>query len=87
MPRTITFQPSPELSAFIEAQIKTGGFSSQSEVVRAGLRLLQEQAAASKLQQLRRLIDEGESSGEPIPWDIEGFLAKVTKDPDDSTDD
>lgn len=84
MPRTITFQPSPELSAFIEAQIETGGFSNQSEVVRAGLRLLQEQAAASKLQQLRRLIDEGEASGEPIPWDVEGFLSKVSKDRDDT---
>ncbi|GGX66485.1 type II toxin-antitoxin system ParD family antitoxin [Saccharospirillum salsuginis] len=87
MSRTITFQPSPELSAFIEAQIETGGFASQSEVVRAGLRLLQEQTAASKLQQLRRLIEEGETSGEPIPWDVEGFLAKVTKDTDGSTDD
>jgi antitoxin ParD1/3/4 len=87
VPRTITFQPSTELSAFIEAQIQTGGFSSQSEVVRAGLRLLQEQTAASKLQQLRQLIDEGEASGEPVHWDVDGFLAKVTRENDGTTND
>ena len=87
MPRTITFQPSPELSAFIEAQIETGGFSNQSEVVRAGLRLLQEQTAASRLQQLRKLIDEGEASGAPIPWDVEGFLAKLNRENNGTTDD
>lgn len=87
MPRTITFQPSPELNAFIEAQIETGAFSNQSEVVRAGLRLLQEQTAASKLQELRRLIDEGEASGEPVPWDVEGFLARVNRECNGSKND
>ena len=85
MPRTITFQPSDELSAFIEAQIHTGAFASQSEVVRAGLRLLQEQMAASKLQQLRQLLDEGENSGEPASWDVETFLARMNQADDDST--
>ncbi len=60
MPRTTIFQPSPELGAFIEAQIQTGSDTNQSEVVRAGLRLLQEQVADSKLEQFRNLIDEGE---------------------------
>ena len=85
MPRTITFQPSDELSSFIEAQIHAGAFSSQSEVVRAGLRLLQEQMAASKLQQLRQLLDEGENSGEPTTWDVEAFLYRMNQADDDST--
>ena len=85
MPRTITFQPSDELSAFIEAQIHTGAYASQSEVVRAGLRLLQEQMAASKLQQLRQLLDDGENSGEPTTWDVDAFLSRMNQADDDTT--
>jgi len=77
MSRTITFQPSKELGEFIETLIQTGSYNNQSEVVRAGLRLLQEQTAASKLQQLRNLIDEGEASGELTSWDVESFLARM----------
>lgn len=83
MPRTITFQPSAELSAFIEAQILTGAYASQSEVVRAGLRLLQEQMATSKLQQLRQLIEDGENSGEPTTWDVDSFLSRMNRTDDD----
>ncbi len=79
MSRTITFQPSPELGEFIDSLIQTGSYNTQSEVVRAGLRLLQEQTAASNLEQLRRLIDEGEASGSPIPWDVDTFLQKMRK--------
>ncbi len=41
-----------------------------STLIIEGLRLLQEKQAASKLEILRQLIDEGESSGEPVDWDI-----------------
>ena len=34
---------SPELGAFVEASVETGRYQTASEVVRAGLRLLQEQ--------------------------------------------
>lgn len=82
MPRTITFQPSAELSAFIETQILTGAYASQSEVVRAGLRLLQEQMATSKLQQLRQLMEDGENSGEPTTWDVDTFLSRMNRNGD-----
>jgi antitoxin ParD1/3/4 len=81
MSRTITFQPSPELGEFIEALIQTGSYNNQSEVVRAGLRLLQEQAAASRLQQLKNLIDEGEASGDLVTWDVDKFLARMRQSP------
>lgn len=77
MTRTITFQPSAELSEFIEGLIRTGGYNNQSEVVRAGLRLLQEQTAASKLEQLRALIDEGDLSGELQEWNLDEFLTRM----------
>jgi antitoxin ParD1/3/4 len=40
---TITTSLTPELTAFIAAQVKTGYYRSASEVVRAALRLLVEQ--------------------------------------------
>ena len=41
-----TFSLPPEQAAFIDAQVKSGSFASASEVVRAGLRALQERDAA-----------------------------------------
>lgn len=79
MARTITFQPSQELHDFIEGLVKGGAYNNQSEVVRAGLRLLQEQVASSSLQQLRTLIDEGEQSGELVDWNLDKFLTRMNK--------
>jgi len=46
---------------FITKQLELGRFSSASEVVRAGLRLLED--TETKLETLRNLLDEGEASG------------------------
>jgi antitoxin ParD1/3/4 len=46
---------------FIAQQIKTGRFSSTSETIRAGLRLLEEREL--KLAALRQALQEGEESG------------------------
>jgi len=79
MSRTVTFQPNKELGSFIEDQVETGRFQNQSEVVRAGLRLLQEQEAKSILQELRNLIDEAENSPVIDNWAKEEFLAQIKR--------
>jgi len=51
----------PHYEKFIAKQIESGRFSSASEAIRAGLRLLEEREI--KLNALRRALQEGEESG------------------------
>ena len=46
---------------FVAKQIKTGRYGSASEVIRTGLRVLED--TETKLETLRELLDEGEKSG------------------------
>jgi antitoxin ParD1/3/4 len=69
-------------NGFIEAQVASGRFASASDVIRAGLRLLEENEA--KLERLRELIREGEESGDPEPFDFDEFLAEMHAEDDRS---
>jgi len=75
----MTIDTGEELRGFVESLVESGSYKTNSEVVRDGLRLLQEKQAASKLETLRRLIDEGEDSGEPVDWNVNEFLYRVKK--------
>jgi len=61
MAKNTSISLGPHFEQFIGLQVQNGRYGSASEVVRAGLRLLEE--TESKLTQLRRLLDEGEQSG------------------------
>jgi antitoxin ParD1/3/4 len=60
--------------SFITDQVRTGRYGSTSDVVRAGLRLLEEHE--SKVKALQDALIAGEQSGEPRPFDFEAFKAR-----------
>jgi antitoxin ParD1/3/4 len=74
MSKNTSFSLGDHFSSFAEEQVQQGRYSSASDVVRAGLRLLEEQEA--KLAALRAALIEGEQSGASTPFDFEAFVAR-----------
>lgn len=66
MPTSVAL--SPHFETFVRRQVDSGRFNNVSEVVRAGLRLLEEREAeqAAKLQALREAIAVGLASGSDL---------------------
>lgn len=62
-------------TAFLGAQVGSGRYGNASEVIRAGLRLLEEREAA--LADLRAEIAKGYASGDPQEIDFDAFLAEL----------
>jgi antitoxin ParD1/3/4 len=56
---------------FITKQLKQGRYGSASEIIRAGLRLLE--TNETKLETLRTLLEEGEQSG-VAEYEINDFI-------------
>ena len=79
MANSITFRITEEQGGFIDKLVESGDFANQSEVIRAGIRLLQEQNATSKLVQLRRLVKEGEDSPVIDDWNADSFVERMKK--------
>jgi antitoxin ParD1/3/4 len=59
---------------FVDAQIDTGRYNSASDLVRAGLRLLEQHEA--QLAALREALIMGETSGASTPFDFDRFIAR-----------
>ncbi len=60
---------------FISMTIKTGRYNNASEVIRAGLRLLEEKE--NRLSELKAAIHAGENSGEYADFDAEKHLEQL----------
>lgn len=79
MPRDASISLSDHLVHFIDQQVEGGRYRSASDVVQAGLHLLQEREA--KLQALRSALIEGETSGDFQEFDADRFLADMRNPP------
>jgi len=60
---------------FIQNRLSSGRYKNASEIVRAGLRLLEEEE--SRIQSLKRSIQEGLDSGLSVDFNPEQHLAKL----------
>ena len=73
MAKTTNIELGDEIAGFVSNQVEAGRFSSASEVVLAGLRLLQEEE--TKMAKLRAALEAGEQSGAPVVFDVDDFIA------------
>lgn len=64
---------------FIDDRLGSGRYSSASDVVRAGLRLLEERE--TRVDALKAALIEGERSGTPRPFDFDAFIARKISGP------
>ena len=74
MARNTSVTIGDHFSGFISEQVQIGRYGSASDVVRAGLRLLEEHEA--KVRALQDALIVGEQSGEPRPFDFDAFKAR-----------
>ena len=72
MTRNTSISLGDHFSAFIEQQISHGRYGSASEVVRAGLRQLEDNE--TRLSALRAALADGENSGASSALDVNAFL-------------
>ncbi|KJZ17908.1 type II toxin-antitoxin system ParD family antitoxin [Loktanella sp. S4079] len=75
MPKNTSMSLGDHFATFINDQVQTGRYGSASDVVRAGLRLLEEHEA--KVKALQDALIEGEKSGEPREFDRQAFKAAL----------
>lgn len=74
MARNTSVSLGDHFAGFVDESVKAGRYGSASDVVRAGLRLLEEQE--TKLETLRTALIEGERSGPSTPFDFDAFIAR-----------
>ena len=75
MARNTSVSLGDHFAGFINYQIETGRYGSASDVIRAGLRLLEEYEA--RVRALQEPLVAGEQSGSPAPVEPEAFLKSL----------
>ena len=74
MVRNTSVSLGDHFTGFIHKRIQSGRYNSASDVVRAGLRLLEEHE--TKVEALRHALIEGEQSGSTTPFDFNAFITR-----------
>ncbi|CAI8774557.1 MULTISPECIES: type II toxin-antitoxin system ParD family antitoxin [Burkholderia] len=77
MARNTSISLGDHLTQFVDTQVASGRYGSASDVVRAGLRLLETQE--TELRALQEALKAGEASGEPTAFDSQAFLERMRK--------
>jgi antitoxin ParD1/3/4 len=72
MAKNTSVELGDDIAGFISKQVDAGRYGSASEVIRAGLRLLQDQE--TKMAALRSALIGGENSGKAVSFDIDRFI-------------
>lgn len=78
MPKNTSFILGDHFAAFVAAQVKAGRYANATDVIRSGLRLLEERE--TRLEALRRALVEGEDSGVAGPLDMAKIKQRARKD-------
>ena len=74
MARNTSVSLGDHFAGFTNERVQSGRYNSASDVVRAGLRLLEEHE--TKVEALRNALNEGEQSGKATPFDFDAFIAQ-----------
>ncbi len=72
MSRNTSVSLGDHFAGFIDERVASGRYKSASDVIRAGLRLLEEREA--RVEALRDALVEGERSGPATPFDFDAFI-------------
>ena len=73
MPKNTSISLDEHLADFLAEEVASGRYRTSSEVIRAGLRLLEEQQV--QMRALRAALVTGEESGPAEALDLDAFLA------------
>ena len=78
MPRNTSITLGNHFEGFVDQLVPQGNYHSVSEVIRAGLRLLEEHELRVRV--LREALIAGESSGPAMPFDREAFKRSMRQE-------
>ena len=73
--KTTSVALGPYFEEFIKAQIAQGRYNNASEVIRAGLRMLEDND--TRIAALRSAIEDGINSGEAVDFDPAAYLKSL----------
>lgn len=77
MPKNTSVSLGDHFAEFIDRQVADGRYGSASDVIRAGLRLLEEHEM--RMGALRAALIEGEQSGPSTAFDFDAFIDRKRK--------